>query len=203
MKRIALGILLVLAFAAPSPGGPKQDRQAYRALFETVDLRHGVRHRSLILLPIVLREGVEPIRGPVLGRDRVTWAPLGDPPRTDTVTLTRAAPADGEADGPVILPAGWLLRGDGRERLLSRPVLLTSGVPVHVVARFCDAIEAPLRELPVEQRRQGPVAPPEQRRFDLLHQDSGLSRTSSASRPSWPGCPRSRGPSRTSSAPRI
>jgi hypothetical protein len=165
-------VLLTLLIQSPAAeGGEKEDRLAYEAMFPDIEVRHGVHHRSLVVLPLVLRDGVEPISGPVRGRERISWSVLGDRSRSDIVSIVLAKGETKEPEPPVILPAGVLLRGDGRERILSRPLLLTPGETALVRARFCDAIEKPLREPPVTGYRHGRLSPPDQRRFDLLYRD--------------------------------
>jgi hypothetical protein len=162
-----IGPAVLLALAASTAAGTGEDRRAYRALLAAVEVRHGVSHRALVVVPLVLEEEVDPAPAPRHRTRGISWEPVGDE-RTETVRLTLA----GGEEPPVILPAGLLLRGDGRERLLSRPVLLGPEDPVQVVARFCDARAEVELAVPSAGRRLGLLAPPEQRKLDLVHRDA-------------------------------
>jgi hypothetical protein len=166
VTRSTTAALVLLLLVTAAGAGPVEDRRAYRDLLATVEVRHGLHHRSMVLVPLVLKEGVEPTPAPGFSREGLAWTPVGDRNETNTVEIT-ARP-----DRDTLVPAGLLFESDGRERILSRPILVPPGTTVLARARFCDSLDEPRDGPPPGSHRIGPVAPMGPRRTDLLYQNS-------------------------------
>jgi hypothetical protein len=163
--RTATGSALLLAFAAlcAAPAARAADtRSVLSALVDSVEVRFGVAHDSLVVLPIVLSAAPQDAAAAasVAGAD-VSWHCV---PSSETlVELTVAA---GGAPKERLLPFGTLLEGDVRERLLSRTTPLMDTEHAIVTSQVCDSRKDPGK--PDAVAHPGPVAPVEQRKLQML-----------------------------------
>ncbi len=159
--RSVLLVLGILALSVLSARGATGNR-ALTSLLERVEARRGVVIRSAVLIPLVLVEGIEGAEGlPGPGDDLSFVAEKGEIVRV---------PWEGEETA--FLPAGTFLSGRGRERILSRSVLLLPGEELAVRAPFSDSLPGDPPENPESTAVFGPIAPPAQRRIDLQLEDA-------------------------------
>jgi hypothetical protein len=161
-RRVSVAALCLVGTVVPGAAETPQ-RKEVQALAKRVEVRVGVQHETLIVMPLVLREGVQPGRERNARGSDVAWSRDA---KTGRVVLERTP---GDARPPVLLPTGRLLIGDARERTLPRPAGLLPGESVRVRAPVCDS-----RPQPAEpgKRGFGPIAPLEQRKLMLLEKSA-------------------------------
>lgn len=156
---LALALLLAPGASGRTSVGHDERKEAEDFL-RRVEARTPIVCRSLVVVPLVLNPGVAPGEAPSAKTGDLAWAPDGKPAKTEIVRVG-PVPAD---PPPRLLPAGLLLEGGLRERILSRPLRLAPDEAATVVARPCD-------HEPAESAGDGvfgPVAPWEQRKLDFF-----------------------------------
>lgn len=165
---------LALLVAAHPGGARAADRAGAAALINRVEVRRGVVHRNLVVLPLVLRDGLE-VDGPEpASRDGARWCFPGNG-RPGNLVEARRAGGDGATDpseekpaGDILLPGGLLLQGAPRERLLRRPLLLSGEAAPRTRVRTCGSPRADETKDLAGTWGFGPVAPLDQRKIDFL-----------------------------------
>jgi len=161
VKRLAFAIILLTVFLSSGGLHGAAGNDALTRLIDRVEARRGVARRSAVVIPFVLREGVPGGEGlPAAGPD-LTFTPVKD----ELVKLASTAEKTG------FLPAGTLLAGLGRERILSRSVFLVPGEQLIVRAAFCDSRDEDAPEGEEGDTRFGPIAPHAQRKIDFMIRD--------------------------------
>lgn len=165
-RRSGAVLLAILGLAVgPAPAAPEVG--TFQDVLARLDVEVGVESGTLIVMPILLRQGAAPTTLGQRPAPEVRWeaAPVPGNPE-----LVRIAGGGLDAVGlPTFVPAGTLLPGGARERVLTRPVAALPGAPWLVQATACDSRTEPAPA--ATQGPIGPLAPIEQRKFDLLRAD--------------------------------
>ena len=175
LTRIALlATAAVAALAADTvtrSGGATARAAEVRTLFRkqlaAIEPRFGVIHESLVVLPLVLREppdDPEPAHISPAGDARWKRGPLFE----SAVDLSTAAPAAQQR----FVPAGTLLEGGDRERLLTRGVPLFGEEHAITTSAVCDTRRKGAEPEPTQSAQR--LAPLEQRKLLLLDNQDGL-----------------------------
>lgn len=128
MRRVRILLLLGLALVAtPVEAGSAGARRALRALVASVEARHGVAHRSLVVVPLVTRgaAGGVPLSCSTAG---LSWSHAAGA----EVTVDARGVAEDR-----LLPSGLELGEGSERRLLRTPVLASAGsVPTAETVRI-------------------------------------------------------------------
>jgi len=163
---LLLGLLLLLVplWGAPAEGARSADaKRGCKALIERVEPRHGIRVRSLVLVPLVARQPPKK-PGARVSLGDLTWRPHDGSAERD-VAIHEREPSPAETKkAPAVLPTGLVLRRDDQERLVSRPGLVPAGAPATFAAPLLPHT-AKAVEKAVEKATFGPLATPAQRRL--------------------------------------
>ncbi|MCU0728045.1 MAG: hypothetical protein MUE73_20030 [Planctomycetes bacterium] len=184
MRRAAVHLLLIalgpLAPIAPDMAAAKEPDLA--GLLARLAPRGGVAHRSAVVVPLVLVEGMTDAAegsppGPAPAGTALTFRPA----QRDLIHLRLAAPENAGSPRPLLVPGGTVLvDAGGRERLLGRPILATPGEEIVVRAPACEGGDPPPAEKPAAggpadtgfaSGSLGPVAPLGQRKVDFFLRD--------------------------------
>ncbi len=161
MKRLAILTLLLTVLPSMEDSTGAAGNNFLAALLDRVEPRRGVTVRSAVVIPLVLREGVSSREDGPGSKGQLTY----QPEKKDLVKIVF------NLCEPRFLPAGILLFGLGRERLLSRSVMLVPGEELVVRATCCDARDEDAPEAGEAGEGDttfGPMAPHAQRKIDLL-----------------------------------
>lgn len=162
MKRLVF-LVLLLPFLSPMQStSAAAGNDLLSQHLDRVRPRRGLVKTSAVLIPLVLREGEAQHdaggEGPGMDEPFEPWQPVND----KLVTLIT------KNSRPRFIPAGTLLSGLGRERILSRSVMLIPGEEIVARATRCDLREDDAPEAAEGKTSLGPIAPHAQRKVDLL-----------------------------------
>jgi hypothetical protein len=165
LRRFAAGAALAGAalLVAPGPSADAAEPKAALAqLAAGLTVRFGVFRDSLVVLPLVL-EGDPPEGDGLLDAGATATWRRGD----GAVSLVDVTDAAVPASRERYVPAGTLLEGGDRERMLDRPVPLVGGEHSLSTTIVCDNRAKPVEAHP-DAQQVTVLAPIEQRRFQFL-----------------------------------